>query len=442
MSARRIVITGVGAASPLATSADEHWRLLCEGKEGVRRLASFDPGGFPSHIGGEAPQFKINQLVPKTYRKATKVMARDIELAVVAADDAVKNSGLITRAVNPDTPKVDPARLSVNIGAGLIPCEMTEMGQAIRHALDGQGRFDIRKWGLVGLDNLTPLWLLKYLPNMPSCHVGIIHDAQGPSNAITCAEVSGLLALGESWRMLAENRADVAFAGGAESKTNPMGLLRPCQLELVTIRSNARPKKAVRPFDQDRAGTAVAEGAGILVLEELKHAQKRGAKILAELFGFGAANDPTPAPQRSRQGRGMQLAIEAALREAGLKPIEVNVLIALGLGHGELDLSEAQGIRAAFRGFPVPVLGLRGQMGNMGAGSGALDLVAAVKMLEQQKSPYTVNCESPCPDCGLNIVSREKKPKQLENAMVVGYSLAGQYAAVVLIRWQKNHLTH
>jgi len=233
----------------------------------------------------------MGKIVPKNYRKATKLMSRDIELAVVAADAAIRDAGLRTRATNPDGPvDVDPTRIGVNIGAGLICCDLVELAAAVEHAVT-DGRFDYKKWGREGMEALTPLWLLKYLPNMPGCHVSIIHDCQGPNNAVTCAEASGQLAIGEASRIVARGAADVMIAGGAECKVNPMALLRQCLLGRVSTNYNDRPKQACRPFDRDADGTVVGEGAGIVILEELEHARNRGARIYAEAAGFGASNN-------------------------------------------------------------------------------------------------------------------------------------------------------
>src|SRR5436309_342437 len=313
---RRVVITGIGIISPLGIGTKAFWESLLAGKSGVRRIAAFDPGGFPSQVAGEVPAFKVNDYVPKSYRKAAKVMARDIELAVVAADDAFKDAGIQSKAYT-DTPALTSERFGCNIGAGLISCELNELTAAMNVARDGN-QLDLKKWGREGLGQLTPLWLLKYLPNMLACHVTIIHQLKGPSNTITCADASSHLAIGEAFRTIQRGNADLAICGGAESKVNPMGLIRQTLLKRLNETSNEAPAQAVRPFDQSAAGTAISEGGGLLILEEYEHAKSRNAKIYAELVGFGASQDTHIITEPCPTGDSYAKAITKALADAKL----------------------------------------------------------------------------------------------------------------------------
>src|SRR5208282_547564 len=258
----RVVVTGIGIVSPLGIGARAHWEALCAGQIGIRRLTAFDPAGFPCQIGGEAPAFKIGDYVPKSYRKATKVMARDIEMAVVAADDAFKDAGLKSKAYT-ETPDFDGKRFGCNIGAGLISVDLNELTVALHSAREGD-QLDLRKWGADGMTQLTPLWLLKYLPNMLACHVTIIHQLKGPSNTITCADASSHLAIGEAFRTIQRGDADMAICGGAETKVQPMGLMRQLLLNRLTTEHNDSPASAVCPFDENAKGTVIAEGGGLL----------------------------------------------------------------------------------------------------------------------------------------------------------------------------------
>src|SRR6476619_2286378 len=261
---RRVVVTGVGVISPIGIGAKSFWQNLLAGKSGVRRIAGFDPGGFPCQIAGEIPDYKIGDYVPKSYRKATKVMARDIELAVIAADDAMKDASLKTKAYT-ETPEIKSERFGCNIGAGLINTELDELTAAMHVAREGN-KLDLHKWGRDGMTQLTPLWLLKYLPNMLACHVTIIHELKGPSNTITCADASSHLAIGEAFRTIQRGNADLAICGGAETKVNPMGLVRHGLLRRLNETNNDSPQKAIRPFDAEAAGTAHGEGGGLLIL--------------------------------------------------------------------------------------------------------------------------------------------------------------------------------
>ena len=300
MNPRRVVITGVGPVTPLGVCAEAFWNALAEGRSAVRRLQTFDPGGFDSQVGGEIDGLSISDFVPKSYRKASKIMARDIVLAVVAAYQAVRDAGLrtkclIERGEAGGEPLPHPTRFGANIGAGLICADLAELAEALHSAAEGGG-FSLRRWGAEGMNNLTPLWLLKFLPNMLACHVTIVHDAQGPSNTITCGEASSHLAIGEAFRTVARGVADVCICGGAESKINPMALVRQ-SLGRRLSRRNDTPQAACRPFAATRDGTVVSEGGGLVILEELEHARRRGARIYAELVGFGAANDIHQAGQ-------------------------------------------------------------------------------------------------------------------------------------------------
>src|SRR5580692_3965575 len=267
---RRVVVTGIGVICPIGIGSGEFWENLLSGRIGVRRIAAFDPSGFPSQIAGEVPAYKIGDYVPKSYRKATKVMARDIEMAVVAADDAFKDAGLKSKAYT-ETPDFDGKRFGCNIGAGLISVDLNELTVALHSARNGD-QLDLRKWGNEGMTQLTRLWLLKYLPNMLACHVTIIHQLKGPSNTITCADAAAHLAIGEAFRTIQRGDADLAVCGGTESKVQPMGLLRQVLLKRLNESNNESPGDAVRPFDADARGSAVAEGGGLLILEEYDRA--------------------------------------------------------------------------------------------------------------------------------------------------------------------------
>ena len=324
--ARRVVITGLGPVAGLGIGIDPVWNGLREGRCAIATISSFDPAGFACTIAAEVRDFKVNPFVPKSYRKAVKVMARDIELAVASADLAARDAKLVTKgtAVEPAAgqPAVattyPPQRVGAHIGAGLIACELNELTDALDKARQDADatKFDIHKWGTEGMQQLTPLWLLKYLPNMLACHVTIIHDAQGPSNTITCAEASSGLSIGESLRVIQRGAADASFCGGTESKLNPMAFLRQVISNRLNTTSNNDPANALRPFAADAAGTIVGEGGAIIVLEAEEtfaaRAASSGARAYAVVKGFGASQSVhlesrnfLPDPE----GRGIVLAV-------------------------------------------------------------------------------------------------------------------------------------
>src|SRR5688500_18100694 len=426
---KRVVVTGVGAISPIGIGAEVFWENLLAGKVGVRRIEAFDPGGFASQLAGEVPPYKIGDYVPKSYRKATKVMARDIELAVVAADDAFKDAGLQSRAYT-DAPTIPTSRFGCNIGAGLISCELNELTAALNIARDGN-KLDLHKWGAEGLQQLTPLWLLKYLPNMLSCHVTIIHELKGPSNTITCADASSHLAIGEAFRTIQRGKADLAICGGAESKVNPMGMMRQSLLGRLTETHNDTPDEAVRPFDVDADGTAAGEGGGLLILEEYEHAKARGAKIYAELVGFGASQDTHKVTDPEPSGHSYGKAIGKALADANIPPAGVDVLFPCGLGIPSHDRAELNGLTQVFGGGleRIPLAPIKAQTGSLAAGNG-VEAVAAVMSVQAGKIPPAVNTKKTLDGRKLNV-SPDTRDANVDVAVASVYSLGGQNAALV-----------
>jgi 3-oxoacyl-[acyl-carrier-protein] synthase II len=431
---RRVVITGIGVISPIGIGSTAFWQNLIDGQVGVRCIQRFDAGGFPSQIAGEVPEYRIGDYVPKHYRKATKVMARDIELAVVAADDAFKDAGLKSRAYT-ETPDIDGSRFGCNIGAGLISVDLDELTTAMSVARgDGGNRLDLQKWGRDGMNQLTPLWLLKYLPNMLACHVTIIHGLKGPSNTITCADASSHLAIGEAFRTVQRGDADLAICGGAETKVQPMGLMRQCLLKRATELCNDTPATAVRPFDTDATGTAVGEGGGLLILEELEHAQKRGAKIYAELVGFGASQDTHKVSEPAPTGDSYGKAIAKALADANIPPAAVDLLVPCGLGIASHDRAELNGLTSIFGGglSRIAMSPVKAQTGNLAAGSG-VDAAAAVLALHHNTVPPAVNTSKPLGGVTLNVAPAARDAKINVSVSSV-YSLGGQNAALVFKR--------
>ena len=426
---RRVVVTGIGVISPIGIGAKTFWENLLAGRSGVRRIRQFDPGGFPCQIAGEVPDYKIGDYVPKSYRKATKVMARDIELAVIAADDAMKDAGLKTKAYT-ETPDIKSERFGCNIGAGLINAELDELTGAMHIAREGN-KLDLHKWGRDGMQQLTPLWLLKYLPNMLACHVTIIHQLKGPSNTITCADASSHLAIGEAFRTIQRGNADMAICGGAESKVNPMGMVRHGLLRRLNETGNDSPESAVRPFDADAAGMAHGEGGGLLILEELDHAKSRGAKIYAELVGFGASQDTYSVTEPDPSGHSYGRAIGKALADANLPPTAVDLLIPCGLGIPSHDRAELNGLAEVFgNGLDrVAMSPIKSQIGNLAAGCGA-EAAAALLAVADGKIPPAINTRKPLDGRKLNV-SPEARDARVNVAVSSVYSLGGQNAALV-----------
>lgn len=446
MKPQRVVITGLGPVTPLGIGAVDFWNALLEGRSAVRRLQAFDPARFHSQIGGEIDGLKVTNYIPKSYRKGAKIMARDIVLAVVAAHRAVSDAGLRTKCLldrgeAEGGPNFDPTRFGANIGAGLICADLQELAEAL-HSASTDGEFSLARWGNEGMNNLTPLWLLKFLPNMLACHVTIVHDAQGPSNTIICGEASSHLAIGEAFRTIARGVADVCICGGGESKDNPMALLRQSLGKRLSTRNDA-PPRACRPFAADRDGTVISEGGGLVIIEELEHAQKRGARIYGEVIGFGASNDVHQAGQPSElspDGRGIVRAARKALKDAGIAAEQIDLVAASGYGMVSQDRAEAAAIHTILgeRVTEVPVLSVKGGIGNNGAGSGAIDFIAAVLAMHNNTIPPAINSAPPDPECGLRLITADPVDAKIDNVLSSSFALTGgQCAALVVKRYRQ-----
>jgi len=435
MNSPRVVITGLGAITPLGLTAGDMWAGLCEGRCGIAQIKAFDPVGFSCKLAGEVPDYKIQQYVPKSRRKSAKLMSRDIELAIIAANEALTNSGLITQGIDPERVNVNPERMAINLGAGLISCDLVELAPAVAASVT-DGKFDIHKWGKDGLEMVTPLWLLKYLPNMLACHIGIIHDIQGPSNTITCAEASSHLAISEAAQIIARGDAVYALAGGAEAKVNPIVMIRQCLIKRAISGNGNDPDSACRPFDADAKGSVFGEGAGIVVLESIENAGKRGAKIYAEVAGLGASNNINPSYEHLEpDAKGTQIAIEKALADAKIEPKDLDLIIPHGIGVPADDLAEARAIERALgeASTNIAVLPTKSMLSNTGAASGSLDVITAVCAMTEGRIPAAKNCDSKADGCNLNIVKQEQQTN-INYALCCSYTYGGQTAAVVLKR--------
>lgn len=434
---RRVVISGLGAVTGFGYGVNALWEGLYAGKSALRRITRFDPSGHPCQAGAEATGFSAKDHVPKHYRKAVKVMARDIELAVGAAKAAVEDAGLRTRGNTDEGQPTTYAapRIGCQIGAGLIAAEVPELAAALATSTDERGEFSYEKWGTTGIENLTPLWLLKYLPNMLACHVTIIHEACGPSNTITCGEASGVLSVGESMRVIERGDADLCFSGGAESKINPMGVVRMHLAgRLVPLKIEAGDEAAwkhVRPYDPDARGSLLGEGAGIALLESFDTAQSRGAKPACELLGFGAGHSPRSGSAAQRAD-GLIAAIENALDDARTKPQEIDAIIPRATGVYETDDEEIEALRAVFgpRLTEIPIITLTPSIGDAVAGAAGIAVCVAAMCIRQRSLPARLHAGAPAP--GILAGASAARDARLRRVLVCAGSLGGQNGAVVL----------
>lgn len=416
-SQRRIVITGLGAATPLGTGNDAIWQALATGKSGVLPLQAFATDGAVPSLAAEVRDFDAKLYVKQ--RKSLKVMARDIQLAVGAAQLCVADSGI-------EVGRVDPTRFGVSCGAGLIATELEELGPPVSLSVNGSRKFDLKRWGKEGMEKLFPLWMLKYLPNMPACHISIFYDAQGPNNSITAGEASSALALGEAFRILTRGKADLILAGGTDSKVHPLSFVRLNLLGRLCRRQHD-PATTVRPFDVDRDGLVPGEGSGFMVLEELTHARSRGAKIYAEVMGFGASCVPTDRAEAIR------LAVRQALADADLQPSDLGHLVADAPGFGDDDRGDVLALADLLADAPnIPVVGYKGYLGYLGAGGGAVELIASLLAMKHGVLPPTLNYSHSDPDLPAISISREKIDFPLKPFLTYDVSHSGQCGALVV----------
>ena len=436
---RRIVITGLGAVTPAGIGAPALAAAVREGRSAIGPITRFDASVHPSRIAGEVREFDPADGVRKDQsryiKKMAKVMAVDIQLAVAGTNLAVLDSRLPlgdAKASEPVLPTIDHTRLGMIFGTSFIPTELDDLAGPVR-ASHVDGRFSLKGWGSHGIPQMFPLWLLKYLPNMHACHTGILWDAQGPSNSLTTSDAGGLLALDEAVRILRRGGADWMLAGGAESRINPVLVLRYCLVHRLST-ANDRPAAACRPFDLDRTGQVSGEGAVVLLVEGADAAEKRGARVYAEVLGTGAGTTTAGINACDADGRAVATAVSRAIAAAAIQPSDLGAVVAHGTAFAPQDKSEAAGLRAALgpAAGTVPVTAIKGVTGNMGAASGLAELAAAILLLCDGQVPPILNCARPDPEAGLALVVGKPAALKSKVVLVTSNAIGGQAAAAVV----------
>ncbi len=419
----RVVVTGVGVLSPVGIGADTFWRNLLAGRSGIDFLKSFSAENLPSKLAAEITDFDPLDYVYE--KKFLKVMSRDIQLGVSAASLAMKDAGL-------KAGDVPPERLGVEFGAGHISFTPDELAEAAADFVDSSSRDGYKRWGDDKLGMIAPLWLLRQLPNMPACHVAIEHDAQGPNNTITSGEASALLALSEAMRVIAAGRADVMIVGASSSNIHPVDIARLNLYDTLSQRHDD-PTRACRPFDRDRDGTIVGEGAAVFVVERHSHAVARGAEIYAEVLGVSGGCDGR-GHQNGAGGTGVVRAIDRVLRQSQIDPCEIGHINAHGKGTQRDDWVESRAYHQALGDSAnrIPVTALKSYFGNFDAGSGAVELAGSLMALRHRTLPMTLNYETPDPLCRLNVVRGEPLRLKSDVALSVNRTHVGQSAAAIL----------
>jgi 3-oxoacyl-[acyl-carrier-protein] synthase II len=429
---RRVVITGLGLVSPLGNSPDQLWAALAAGRSGVAELQSVPGEALPTRFGAEARDFTgaienfgpLDKGMSRNIKKNLKVMCREMQFGVAVAQLALTDSGLSLAAANLD-------RVGCVYGSDYMLTLPQEFTAGIRACLDERGKFDFRNWAEKGLPSVEPLWLLKYLPNLPAAHIAIFNDLRGPNNSLTMREASSNLAVAEAAMTIMRGHADAILAGANGTKVHPTRSIHVVTQEEIAS-GDGDPTRLSRPFDRDRSGAVMGEGAAAVMLEELEHARARGAKILGEVIGF-AASAVSDRNGGGQYREAFKNVYSKALASAGLQPHDVGHIHAHGLSTRRCDAEEAQAIAEVFggRNSPVPVVAAKSYFGNLGAGSGMVELIGSLLALQHGHLFRTLNYESPDRECPVNVVAGHNTPAG-DCFISANVSPQGQASAVVI----------
>lgn len=419
MDKKRIVVTGMGAITPLGTGLRAFWEGLTGGRSGIARITRFDPSALDSQIAGEVRDFE-----PGAYmdRKEARRMDRFAHFAVAGARMAAEDAAL-------DPAQEDPERFGVFVGSGIGGMEtLTDQFETLR--TKGSGR-------------MSPFFVPMMIGNIAAGHVSILFGAKGPSLTIVTACASGANAIGEAARSVQRGETDVAIAGGTEAAIVPLAVGGFCAMKALSTR-NDQPERASRPFDKDRDGFVIGEGAGMVVLESLEHALARGARIHAELVGYGLTADAYHMVEPAPEGEGGRRSMAAALRDAGLRPEDVDYINAHGTSTPKGDAGETQAIKALFgeHARRVMVGSTKSMTGHLLGAAGAIEFIACIRAIQEGLVPPTINLEQPDPECDLDYVPNRARRAPVEVAMSNSFGFGGQNATLVVKKYSPDgHVT-
>ena len=411
---RRVVITGLGLICGVGGTSGETWRNLLAGKSGIARITAFDPSNFACQIAAEVKNFDPLQFVEK---KEVKKMGRFIHLALAAADEAMKMSGLQV------TPEI-AERVGVHIGSGIGGFDVIER----EHSALLQG----------GPRKISPFFIPATIVNLAAGHVSIRYGAKGPNEATATACTSSAHSIGDSFKIIARCDADVMIAGGSEAAITPMGVGGFAAMRALSTR-NDDPQRSSRPWDTDRDGFVVGEGAGILVLEELEFARRRGARILAEIIGYGMSGDAFHITQPAEDGEGGYRVMVNAMRDAKITPEQVGYVNAHGTSTPIGDRLETIAIKRALgeHARKVAVSSTKSMTGHLLGGAGGLEAGITVLALRDQILPPTINLERPDPDCDLDYVPNQARKAEVEVALSNSFGFGGTNGCLAFRRWSE-----
>ena len=409
MAQPRVVITGIGQISPLGNTIDDVQAALVNGTSGVREFVNLPTTHLPMKFGAEAVDFtgdmsnfgELEKMTMRSIKKGQRLMSREIQMGVAAAQHAIASAGLSADVFDPD-------QIGVVFGSDYIMTVPAEYREGVLNSRNEDGSFDFDQWGDGGLPKVNPLWLLKYLPNMPASHIAIYNDLRGPSNSLTMREASANLAIAEAFSTIARGDSDIMVTGSTGTRIHPMRTLHVVTMEKVAD-DQWQPAEASRPFQQDSTGMVIGEGAGSLTIERLKFAQQRDVEILGEIIGFASST------VLSRDGNpGIQQAIENVMNQAlamgGISAAELGHIHAHGIGMPAMDAEEAQGIRNVIGDADIPVVAAKSYFGNLGAGSGTVETICSLLSMKSGTLFPTLNAGNTHENCPINVVSTADVP--------------------------------
>jgi 3-oxoacyl-[acyl-carrier-protein] synthase II len=423
----RVVVTGLGCVTPLGAGVAPVWRRLLHGQSGVDRITTFDASSFPVRIAAEVRDWDLNELGPEF--QPWRNEPRQSRFAIGAAVHAARDAGL------PDDP-AEPSRVAVMLGCGEVFPDFADFSSAIDRALV-EDRFDLAKFMCAYRCATSPTAELSYDPGAAVAHLAGVLGAQGPSLNFTNACVSSSAAIGEALHVIQRGDADIVFAGGAHSMIHPFGISGFHRLSTLSTR-NDDPQAASRPFDRDRDGFVVGEGAAIVVLEELEHARQRGANILAEVTGYGSSHDAYRITDPRPDARGAARCIQMTLQDAGLNADDIDYINAHGSSTAINDHVETVAIKQVFgsRAHRIPVSSTKSMTGHLTTACGALEFLFCILVLRDNAVPPTINYETPDPDCDLDYVPNEARDVVCRHVMSNSFGFGGQNVALIASRFE------
>ena len=409
---RRVVITGLGAITPIGNNVEEFWKGIKEGKCGIDEITAFDTTGYKVHLAGEIKGYKAEDYFD---RREAKRMDKFSQYAIIAAREAWKDSGL-------DKEKEDMERVGVILGSGIGGLETIEK--------------DNRALVEKGPDRVSPMYIPMCIGNMAAGNVAIELGAKGESISMVTACASGTHCIGESFRMIKHGYQDIVVAGGTEAPITPSGIAGFSNIKALTQVTDKN--RASIPFDKERSGFVMGEGSGIVILEELEHAKARGAKIYAEIVGYGATSDAYHITSPAPGGEGGARAMKVAMEEAGIKPEEVTYINAHGTSTHLNDSCETSAIKTAFgeSAKKVMVSSTKGNTGHLLGAAGGVEAVICAKSVEQGFVPATINYKVPDEECDLDIVPNEGRNVDVKYAMSNSLGFGGHNASILLKKYK------